>query len=233
MKLKNVFLAIAGFSMLVAACQQGGGDMNKKMETEADTVSYALGISIGTNIRGQFDDVDAALIAKGIQDVYEDQTELDQDEANQFLNEYMQAARQVKMEDNLEKGQAFLEENKEKSDVQVTESGLQYKVLEQGDGPSPAATDKVTVHYEGTLIDGTVFDSSLERGQPATFQVNRVIKGWGEALQMMKVGGKWKLFIPPGLGYGERGAGQKIGPNQVLIFEVELISIGEPEKETP
>jgi len=127
--------------------------------------------------------------------------------------------------ENLKKGQKFLEENKSKPGIKVTESGLQYEILEQGKGKKPALTDKVKCNYKGTLIDGTVFDSSYDRGQPATFGVNRVIKGWTEALQMMPVGSKWKLYIPAELAYGERGAGADIGPNETLIFEIELLDI--------
>jgi FKBP-type peptidyl-prolyl cis-trans isomerase FklB len=126
---------------------------------------------------------------------------------------------------NLEEGQAFLSENAQRSEVITTESGLQYEVLVLGDGPKPAATDFVKVHYHGTLLDGTVFDSSVDRGEPAEFPVNGVISGWVEALQLMSVGSKYKLFIPSGLAYGERGAGAQIGPNSTLIFEVELLEI--------
>ena len=131
----------------------------------------------------------------------------------------------MKGEENLKKGQAFLEANKSKDGVKTTASGLQYIVMKEGAGAKPTLNDKVTTHYHGTLIDGTVFDSSVERGQPASFPVSGVIPGWTEALQMMTVGSKYKLFVPANLGYGERGAGGKIGPNSVLIFEVELISI--------
>jgi FKBP-type peptidyl-prolyl cis-trans isomerase FklB len=129
------------------------------------------------------------------------------------------------MEGNNAVGQKFLDENKKKPGVVTLPSGLQYIVIKEGTGAKPVLTDKVTTHYHGTLIDGTVFDSSVERGEPASFPVNGVIKGWTEALQMMPVGSKWKLFVPPALGYGERGAGGVIGPNATLIFEVELISI--------
>ncbi len=126
---------------------------------------------------------------------------------------------------NLEKGKKFLEENKKKPGIKVTDSGLQYEILEAGEGKKPALTDKVKCNYKGTLIDGTVFDSSYDRGKPATFGVNQVIKGWTEALQMMPVGSKWRLYIPSELAYGERGAGKDIGPNEVLIFDIELLGI--------
>ena len=134
-------------------------------------------------------------------------------------------AEETEAEKNLREGQAFLAENARKKDVTVTNSGLQYVILSDGSGPVPHASDRVKVHYRGTLINGEEFDSSYERGQPATFGVTGVIKGWIEALQMMPVGSKWKLFVPADLAYGKEGQGQKIGPNQVLIFEVELLGI--------
>ena len=129
-------------------------------------------------------------------------------------------------QDNLARGKAFLEENAKKEGVKTLPSGLQYRVIQEGSGATPGATDTVTVNYRGTLIDGTEFDSSYSRGKPATFRADRVIRGWTEALQMMKEGAKWELFIPPDLAYGERGAGGKIGPNSTLVFEVELVSVG-------
>jgi FKBP-type peptidyl-prolyl cis-trans isomerase FklB len=129
------------------------------------------------------------------------------------------------MEANLKKGQAFLEANKSKEGVVELASGLQYEIITNGDGPKPLASNKVTCHYHGTLIDGTVFDSSVKRGQPATFPLNQVIKGWTEGLQLMGTGSKWRFFLPPHLGYGDRQVGSHIGPNSTLIFEVELLSI--------
>jgi FKBP-type peptidyl-prolyl cis-trans isomerase FklB len=149
--------------------------------------------------------------------------------------EYMQRMEERKKqgEANKEKGKKFLEENKTKEGIVALESGLQYRILEKGTGGSPKATDTVKCHYKGTTIDGEEFDSSYKREEPATFAVNRVIKGWTEGLQLMKEGGKWQFFIPSELGYGERGAGQNIGPNEVLIFEVELLGIEKPETEEP
>jgi FKBP-type peptidyl-prolyl cis-trans isomerase len=153
------------------------------------------------------------------------------EEAIPLLQAYAQKEQEMEARKNLEEGQAFLEENAGRSGVEVTESGLQYEVLKEGVGAKPTANDQVRVHYHGTLIDGTVFDSSVERGQPAVFGVGQVISGWTEALQLMPEGSKWKLFIPANLAYGERGAGSKIGPNSALIFEVELLEIMKTEQE--
>ena len=150
---------------------------------------------------------------------------ISEEEANIILQDYFQKLANKALEANSEAGKTFLAENAKRKEVTTTASGLQYVVLTEGKGVAPKATDEVTVHYHGTLIDGSVFDSSVERGQPATFPVNGVIPGWVEALQIMKPGAKYKLFIPSDLAYGERGAGQMIGPNSTLIFEVELISI--------
>ncbi len=138
-------------------------------------------------------------------------------------------------QENLEAGKAFLEGNKSKEGVKTTESGLQYKVLKEGEGKSPGVSDRVRVHYEGTKIDGTIFDSSYKRGEPATFQADQVIKGWTEGLQLMKAGGKYRLFIPADLAYGVRGAGKEIGPNEVLQFDVELLEVldNEPQETKP
>ncbi|HSU51427.1 MAG TPA: FKBP-type peptidyl-prolyl cis-trans isomerase [Segetibacter sp.] len=142
------------------------------------------------------------------------------------LFDKLNQAKGEKLAANLKAGEDFLEKNKQREGVQTTESGLQYEVLNEGNGPKPKATDKVKCHYHGTLIDGTIFDSSVQRGQPATFPLNMVIKGWTEALQLMSVGSKYRLFLHPGLAYGERQTGSVIGPNSTLIFDVELLGIG-------
>ena len=142
------------------------------------------------------------------------------------LFDMLNKAKQEKLEANLKAGESFLEENKKRPEVKTTESGLQYEVLTEGNGAKPTATDKVKCHYHGTLIDGTIFDSSVQRGQPATFPLNMVINGWTEALQLMPVGSKYRLFLHPSLAYGERQTGAVIGPNSTLIFEVELLDIG-------
>jgi len=198
-----------------------------ELKNEIDSVSYSLGVNIGSNLKKQgFSTINAEAFAQALKDVYGTQgLKINEQQAEQLLQEYFQGLQKKKLEGNLKEGQKFLEENKNKPGVVTTPSGLQYLVLKEGNGPKPAATSKVTTHYHGTLIDGTVFDSSVDRGQPATFPVNGVIKGWVEALQLMPVGSKWRLFVPSHLAYGEQGAGPQIGPNSTLIFDVELISI--------
>lgn len=190
-------------------------------------VSYALGLSIANNFLStgikdlNVDDFSAALKA-----VFDNQKpEMTYDEAKAVINEYFAGLQQEIADKNRQKGILFLEENKKNTAVKVLPSGLQYEVLTEGDGPKPKSTDQVRCHYEGTLINGMVFDSSVQRGEPAVFGVNQVIPGWVEALQLMPVGSKWKLFIPSDLAYGERGAGEAIAPNSALIFEIELLGI--------
>jgi FKBP-type peptidyl-prolyl cis-trans isomerase FklB len=189
--------------------------------------SYGLGVLVATNLKTQGGDslsVDALMI--GIQDVFQKKTpKMDQQQCMMVVQEYMTAAATEKMKKSQAEGLSFLNENKTKEGVKVTASGLQYKVVSTGTGKSPAATDNVTVHYTGKLIDGTPFDSSIERGEPATFGVSDVIPGWTEALQLMHEGDKWLIFLPSELAYGERGAGDQIPPHAVLVFEVELIKV--------
>ena len=203
------------------------------LKDQKDKVSYSIGTDIANNLKKQSIDVDPDLLARGIKDAYSGSkpllTEKEvHDTLTAFQKEMMakMQEKQKKMGDkNKLDGEAFLAENKKKEGVKALPSGLQYKVITEGTGKSPKATDTVTVNYKGTLIDGTEFDSSYRRGQPVSFPVNGVIAGWTEALQLMKEGSKWQLFIPSNLAYGEKGAGNTIGPNAVLIFEVELISI--------
>lgn len=190
-------------------------------------VSYALGLSIANNFLStgikdlNVDDFSAALKA-----VFDNQKpEMTYDEAKAVINEYFAGLQQEIADKNRQEGILFLEENKKNTAVMVLPGGLQYEVLTEGDGPKPKSTDQVRCHYEGTLINGMVFDSSVQRGEPAVFGVNQVIPGWVEALQLMPVGSKWKLFIPSDLAYGERGAGEAIAPNSALIFEIELLGI--------
>ena len=197
------------------------------METELDTVSYSLGVSISANIKAQgMDSISVDAFAKALKDSYEgDSTTISVDEANKHLQDYFGGLQAKKASEAKKGGIDFLAENAKKEGITTLASGLQYEVLVEGNGAKPSATSKVTTHYHGTTIDGKVFDSSVERGQPAQFGVNQVIAGWTEALQLMATGSKWRLFIPSDLAYGERGAGADIPPHAALIFEVELISI--------
>lgn len=192
-----------------------------------DKVSYALGLSIGNNFQNSgIKDLQVEDFIKGLTDVMEEkQPAITYDEAKEVINEYFIKLQKEKMEINKKAGEEFLHINKGRAGVVELPSGLQYQVLKQGDGAKPSATDKVKCHYHGTLINGTVFDSSVQRGQPAVFGVNQVIPGWVEALQLMPVGSKWRLFIPSNLAYGEHGAGEMIEPNSTLIFDVELLDI--------
>lgn len=192
-----------------------------------DKVSYALGLSIGNNFQNSgIKDLQVEDFIKGLTDVMEEkQPAITYDEAKEVINEYFIKLQKEKMEINKKAGEEFLHINKGRTGVVELPSGLQYQVLKQGNGAKPSATDKVKCHYHGTLINGTVFDSSVQRGQPAVFGVNQVIPGWVEALQLMPVGSKWRLFIPSNLAYGEHGADEMIEPNSTLIFDVELLDI--------
>ncbi|MGB2363602.1 MAG: FKBP-type peptidyl-prolyl cis-trans isomerase [Flavobacteriales bacterium] len=192
-----------------------------------DSVSYSLGISVANNLKSSgFESIETHAVASAFSDVFEgNEVKINEEDANMLIQDYFVELSQKKSQEAISTGQAFLDENGKKEGVTTTASGLQFEVLTNGTGATPVETDQVTVHYHGTLVDGTVFDSSVERGQPATFPVNGVIPGWVEALQLMNVGSKYKLYIPSDLAYGERGAGGSIGPNETLIFEVELLSI--------
>ena len=181
---------------------------------EMDSLSYALGVLLAQNLQSQgFDSLDEASMTAAIHDVLAgNEPKINAEAANKVVQQYMTKKQQAQHADAIAAGEAFLAENAKREGVQVTESGLQYEVLQEGSGPKPSETSKVTVHYHGTLTDGTVFDSSVERGEPTSFGVNQVIKGWTEALQLMPQGAKWKLYIPADLAYGPRGAGGKIGP---------------------
>jgi FKBP-type peptidyl-prolyl cis-trans isomerase FklB len=208
----------------------------QELKTQKDKLSYVVGLDMGNSLKKNMIDVNPEIVAQGIKDALSGEkplmTEQEMKETIMALQKDLQAKQQEQAkalaEKNKKEGEAFLAENKKKQGVITMPSGLQYKILTVGKGKSPKATDTVTVNYKGTLIDGTEFDSSYKRGQPATFAVNGVIPGWTEALQLMKEGSKWQMFIPSNLAYGERGAGGAIGPNAVLIFEVELISIKQP-----
>lgn len=197
------------------------------MKDTRDSVSHSLGLLIGQNLKDQgFGELNFQILAQSLQAaIAKTIPQSDLMAANAQVQKYQTEMQSSKGDKAKKEGEKFLEENKKRKGVVTLPSGLQYEILKQGSGPKPTATDKVKTHYHGTLIDGTVFDSSVERNDPATFGVNQVIKGWTEALQLMPVGSKWKLFIPYNLAYGERGAGGKIGPYSALIFEVELLSI--------
>lgn len=203
------------------------------LKTEREKLSYSLGMDIGNNLKRQSIEIDPEIFSRAIKDVLTgSEPSLSEEEFRETMTNFrkeMMAKQQSQMkaigETNKKEGEAFLAQNKEKEGVVTLPSGLQYKIVKEGDGSVPKATDTVTVHYKGTLIDGTEFDSSYGRGQPATFPVKGVIPGWTEALQLMKTGSKWQLFIPSNLAYGERGAGGTIGPNATLLFDVELLSI--------
>ena len=208
------------------------------LKTQKDKLSYALGMNLGTNLHKETVDVDPAIVLRGLKDALASgKTLLTEDEARTALTQLQTEVRskqQEKMkvagEMNKKEGVEFLAANKSKEGVVILPSGLQYKILTEGTGPKPAASDTVVCNYRGTLISGTEFDSSYKRGQPASFPVNGVIKGWTEALLLMPVGSKWQLFVPSELGYGDRGAGADIGPGATLIFEVELLSIQSKDK---
>jgi FKBP-type peptidyl-prolyl cis-trans isomerase len=202
------------------------------LKTDKDKLSYAVGMNIGRSIHSQSMEIDPAILLRGLKDEMAGKTVMTDMEAHNTLMQAQQEAkkkidetRQASMEPNKKAGDAFLAANKTKEGVVTLPSGLQYKILKEGTGPKPTPADSVVCNYRGTLIDGKEFDSSYKRGQPATFPVGQVIKGWTEALQLMPVGSKWQLFVPADLAYGDRGAGPDIGPGATLIFEVELISI--------
>jgi FKBP-type peptidyl-prolyl cis-trans isomerase FklB len=205
-----------------------------KQENSLDRISYALGLSMGNNFRASgIEKINVKDFADGVAAVFEGaQPKMTYDEAKAEIQSFFgemekrQQEAAAKMgEVNRAAGEKFLAENKQRAEVKTTESGLQYEVITDGDGAQPKSTDRVEVHYTGRLIDGTVFDSSVERGVPATFGVTQVIPGWVEALQLMKAGSKWRLYIPSDLAYGAQGAGVVIGPHQTLIFDVELLKV--------
>lgn len=190
-------------------------------------ISYALGLNIGKSLKKSgIKELDIDRFSKGVKDVLLNNSfDISEEESRTILNDFFTRLQQDLLEKNKTQGKRFLEENAKRESVKQTPSGLQYEIIKEGNGQKPLASDRVKVHYHGTLIDGTVFDSSVRRGEPATFGVTQVIQGWVEALQMMSVGSKWKLFIPHKLAYGAQGAGELIEPFSTLIFEVELLEI--------
>lgn len=234
MNIKTVFMGAAAVTAL-ASCQPKGHTVGK-LTNQIDSTSYAIGLLIGENQKQNIDNTPGAkelnmdiLIAAFEQQIKGEETTMKTEDARKVVQTYFQGMEEKEATENLKKGQEFLAKNKEKAGVVTTESGLQYEIITEGTGAKPTKEETVKCHYTGTTIDGTKFDSSVDRGEPATFPVSGVIPGWTEALQMMPVGSKWKLYVPAELAYGQRGAGREIGPNSTLIFEVELIEIVKPE----
>ena len=225
MKLKALVLFTALLSL--SACEKKEAPQAQlNIESETDRFSYALGMIIGERVLKQYADVDYDVLLEGIKAQHKGaETPISLDEAGETLKAQMEKTLAIQTEENKSRGAEYLKSHAEKEGVQVTESGLQYIVITEGDGVKPKATDEVTVHYRGTLIDGTEFDSSYSRDAPASFTLNQVIPGWTEGVQLMSVGSKFLFVIPYELGYGERGAGGSIGPYETLIFEVELLEI--------
>lgn len=233
MNLKSLTISSCIIALLFSSCgsTRNGQKEEITLNTQMDTVSYSIGVSVAKNLKLEeaFKDINIAALYKGIKDSYgEEELFIDETEANKIVTEHIKKSKNKKFDVNIKAGNDFLEANKTKEGVVTLPSGLQYIVMKEGDGPQPQLTDKVTTHYHGTLIDGKIFDSSVDRGEPISFPVNGVIAGWTEALQLMKVGSKWKLFIPSQLAYGENPRpGGIIEPNMALVFEVELISIND------
>ena len=225
--------------LLFACLAPGAFGQEAKLETPKDKASYLIGRNIGESIKRDDIDLNVDNLVAGLREALAGQEgKISKEEEEKVMTAFqedlqakMAAKQEAQAKSNAEEGEKFLAENKKRKEVKSTESGLQYEVLTAGKGAKPTALDSVTVHYHGTLLDGTVFDSSREREEPANFPVNGVISGWTEALQLMPIGSKWKLFIPASLAYGEQGAGRDIGPNSTLVFEVELLSIDGKKEE--
>ncbi len=240
--MKGALLSLATLSMFLFAQNALAADEAKggQLKDKKDKISYAIGVDVGKSIMKQKIDINADPFMAGFKDGQADKTTLmTEEEIRQTLmalqSEMLEKQKsQIKeaATKNLSAGEKFLDDNKKKKDIVTLPSGLQYRVIKEGKGEAPKATDVVTTHYRGKLIDGTEFDNSYNRGEPVKFAVNGVIPGWTEALQLMKPGSKWELFIPSKLAYGENGVGQIIGPNSALVFEVELLTVEKPEKQT-
>ena len=233
MRLRSVIYASAlVLTVGVAGCQNSGSKGDTKLTNKNDSVSYALGVLIGENNKQQMkdapgvDQLNKDILIAAFQKAFKgDSVQIKADKANGIIQAYFAEISTAEAAKNIKAGEEFLAANASKSGVVTLPSGLQYEIITAGTGVKPTAEDQVKCHYHGTTIEGKVFDSSVDRGEPAVFPVNRVIPGWTEALQLMPVGSKWKLFIPAALAYGERGAGADIKPNSALIFEVELLEI--------
>lgn len=228
--MKKIFLAGVALALIAGSCKNSTKS-SANLNNSKDSLAYAIGVSIATDLSANFDSLNYDLIAKAIQDIRDSSAAMDAETADVFIRSEMQKKQMEKQkqaeidgEKNKKAGEDFLNENRNKPGIMTTPSGLQYKIIQEGTGARPDANDRVTVHYHGTTIDGKVFDSSVERGQPATFGLNQVIPGWTEALQLLKEGGKATLYIPQNLAYGARSTGA-ITPYSTLIFEVELIEV--------
>jgi FKBP-type peptidyl-prolyl cis-trans isomerase FklB len=225
---KKIFALAVCFSIAaLLSCEGQKGKTSISLKSTSDSVAYSIGVSIGANMKKDgLDSLNLDIMKEAIRTAIKgDSLLVDANASQGVIQAYLASKQKQKGDANLNAGKKFLEENKKKQGVVELPDGLQYMVIKEGTGPKPVASDTVSVHYHGTLIDGTVFDSSVERGEPAEFPVGAVIPGWTEALQLMTVGSKYKLFIPSNLAYGERSAGPKIAGNSTLIFEVELLKI--------
>ncbi len=224
--MKSRFFLTSLLTLAVIFNSCGQSSINRSdLKTEADTISYAIGVTFGSSlVMSGLEDINPKAIALAIEELLEgESTMFNPDEANMLLNDYFA---KLQFGENLEEGENFLAENMLREDITTTDSGIQYEVIEMGEGPRPSSDDEVVVHYRGTLIDGTEFDSSYSRGEPAQFQLDRVIPGWTEALQLMPVGSRWRIYIPQDLAYGANPRqGGPIEPYMTLIFEVELLEI--------
>ena len=227
--MKRFILISAAFLLTLPLFAQ---EKSPPLKDQKDKVSYSIGLNIGSNLARQNVEINPDALIAGIKDAIAGKPQLTQDQIKEVMTAFekdMQAKQKAAGEKSAAEGAKFLEENKKKEGVKTTASGLQYKVIKEGTGAQPKATDTVTVNYRGTLIGGKEFDSSYKRGQPATFPLNGVIKGWTEGLQLMKTGSKYQLFVPPDLAYGERAVGPDLSPNSTLIFEVELLEVKPPD----
>ena len=221
--MKHLILIFAAGSL---ALPLFGQEKSPQLKDQKDKVSYSIGLNIGFNLNRQNVQINPDVLSAGIKDAIAGKPQLTTDQVKEVMTTFekdMQQKQKAAGEKNASEGAKFIEENKKKEGVKTTASGLQYKAIKEGTGAQPKATDTVTVNYRGTLINGTEFDSSYKRGEPANFPLNGVIKGWTEGLQLMKVGSKYQFFVPPNLAYGERSVGPDIAPNSTLIFEVELL----------
>ncbi|MFT3885400.1 MAG: FKBP-type peptidyl-prolyl cis-trans isomerase [Flavobacteriales bacterium] len=237
--MKTSLFSLTAAALLLGACNKGGASKSPvDLKTTMDSLSYGIGAQIGSNVRGdlhrsELDSVDVKLLLAGFQDGMDSAVKVPQEKLDAAVRAYMMKQRDRKMakehaeaEENLKKGQDWLVENGKKPGVTTTASGLQYEVITMGTGPKPTAQDQVEVNYRGTLIDGHEFDSSYKRGEPAKLSVQEgMIAGWSEALQLMPVGSKWKVYIPSGLGFGEQARGEDLPANSVLVFDLELLKI--------